>query len=533
MAEKKIQHRLLFLGLLICLLQVWWPHYYITGDGPCHLYNAKVLHDIWSGNDVTFYSRFYQVIYQTNPNWLSHILLGLPMYLFSGVLAEKIFLSLYLCLLSGGFYLLLKKISDTSSYWVLIIFLFVFHHTLAKGFYNFSLSTAFYFWVVWSWIRFIDRKNTLNALLFFCFSGAIFFTQLLPFVFAMFTCLALILTYAVSKEYSGPQKQLSFFVKNVITMALLTAPFVALMFWFTDKEGGLNLQLRPHLYRLIELVQFKYAVSASHNEDFLAAVAGITLTTLMIACIAIRIKDGIRIRKYDGFLLSLLFVMFVCIFFPEDFLGRVILISMRAQLFVYILVACCVAYMLPRKLKNAGGFIVFICFLGMSLVRISFMSKASEGVEELTSAARFISPYSIVLPLDFAPAGKDAAGKVVGNFNYLFSHAAHYIGAEKPLILLDNYEANSGYFPLLWVYNKNPYAHLSTYEGIEAQPPSANIDRYCGISGEKINYVLLWCYDSSFLSKGHYRQLAAQIDSSYHLIYTSPTNRTMLYARNP
>ena len=40
---------LLLAGYAICLLQIWLPGYYLTGDGPCHLYNAQILHDLWAG----------------------------------------------------------------------------------------------------------------------------------------------------------------------------------------------------------------------------------------------------------------------------------------------------------------------------------------------------------------------------------------------------------------------------------------------------------------------------------------------------
>ncbi len=38
---------LLIVGLALCMLQLWLPAYYLTGDGPCHVYNAQVVHDIW------------------------------------------------------------------------------------------------------------------------------------------------------------------------------------------------------------------------------------------------------------------------------------------------------------------------------------------------------------------------------------------------------------------------------------------------------------------------------------------------------
>ena len=135
---QKTTNYLLFIGFAMCLLQVWWPQYYLTGDGPCHVYNAQILHDLWSYNkDTDFYLHFYKLLYQPNPNWLSTIILALLLFVVNGIIAEKIFLTLYVVLFVSGFYLLLRSISNGKSNWVLVLFIFVFPHLLAKGFYNF------------------------------------------------------------------------------------------------------------------------------------------------------------------------------------------------------------------------------------------------------------------------------------------------------------------------------------------------------------------------------------------------------------
>lgn len=519
-------------GVAMCLAQIWWPHYYVTGDGPCHTYNATVLHDLWNGHNTAFYNRFYTVLYDPNPNWLSHILLNLPMYLFSGPVSEKLYLTLYAALLISGFYSLIKRVSGTSSYWITVVFLFVFHHTLAKGFYNFSLSTALFFWMVHAWLQFAEKKNTVNTLVFFLFSGLTFFTQLLPFVFGAVTCFGLIVSYSLSRSKAMTQSRFSYFIQNSITLGILVAPFLALMYWFTNKEGGANIQLHHHLYRLVELVQFKYAVNAAEGETFFAAVSGIVLTALLLTSIIFRIKYKQAVNKYDGFFYSLLFILFVYLFFPEDFMHRAILISMRAQLFLLSLAGICIAYTLPQQIKNAGGWILFTCFVALSVARFSYMSKASDAAEDYNSVSPYIKPYSIVLPLDFAPEGRDEHNQPIANHNYIFTHALHYTGCEKPLILLDNYEANAGYFPLQWVYNVNPYTHLSRNEGLEAQPPGIDIAAYTQASGIAIDYIVLWCYDSSFLANGDYRATDSKIRDAYHLIYTSPSKRTILLERN-
>ncbi len=531
MNNQKIAHLLFGAGFVVCLLYIWLPGYFITGDGPCHVYNAQVLHDLWCNKNTAFYSRFYTVVYQPNPNWLSTVAIALLLLIVNGIIAEKIFLTVYVVVYVGGFYLLLSKISKAGPYFLLAIFIFVFPQTLSKGFYNFSFSIAFYFWVVWAWLGFLDKKNIGTALLFLLFTSFIFFTHLLAFIFAAVTCAALLLSYAIARE-SMNERKLNWLFKNALMLLLLLSPFIVLMNWFTNKEGGMQLQPGFHPYRLLELLQCKYLVNVVHTEDLIVLIAGVTIMLLFGFC-ALRFKEKLSINKYDGLLLGLLFVLFVYLVFPESFLGKLILISMRVQVFVLLLIVCSVAYLpAPAKVKTAGALVLFACFIGVSIARISCLIAASPAVADYVSAQDRIKPYAVVLPLDFSPNGIDEHGKIIADRNFLFYHASQYMGTSKPMIILDNYEANMGYFPVCWTDNTNPYKYLSRDGGLEATPPSASIAGYKQSSGVTVDYILMWCYNPSFLQNEHFRELYVEVNAGYHLAYTSASGRTTLFERN-
>lgn len=531
MPRVKLLYALMIMGIAMCLVQIWWPSFYLTGDGPCHLYNARVLHDIWSGRDAAFYSRFYNVIYAPNPNWLSSVIMGWCMYFASGVVAEKLFLTLYALTLIFGFYKLLKQVSGSSSYLITIVFLFVFHHTLAKGFYNFSLGMALYFWMVWSWLRFIERRNTINTLVFFAFTALTFFSQLLPFVFGAITCFSLLISH-IATQPATKRPRIFEFVRASLEFGILIAPFAALMLWFTDQQGGADIHLRHHFYRLIELVQFKYGINVSAREELFTGIAGFTIVTMLAIAVFLRIRAKEFISKYDGFLYSFVILLIIYILFPEDFLHRAILISMRTQLFLLAIGGLIAAYTLPQKVKNAGGLVLMACFIALFFIRCSVQNVAAEAVEDYTSVAAHIKPYSVVLPLDLAPAGRDNKWYTITNRSYHFAHALDYIGCNKPLIVLDNYEAHTGYFPIAWIDKVSPYTHLSVGNGIEGMPPAADIQGYRQRSGVAIDYVVLWCYDKVYLKDSGFADLYNYVMQHYHLVYRSASGRTMLYERN-
>lgn len=529
---------LLIVGLALCMLQLWLPAYYLTGDGPCHVYNSQVVHDIWAMcKHAGLLKSFYTLQYQPNPNWLSTIIIALLMYVVNGVVAEKIFLTIYVLLYVTGAVLLLKKMSGKYTYWMLAIFLLVFPLTLSKGFYNFSFSIACYIWMVWSWLRLLEKKSVINASLFLLFTALIFFTHLLAFGMGAFTCAALLVSYTVAVEGGSLSHKLKgYFLKNGLLLFVFLLPFLILLRWFTEKEGGMQLTLQHHFYRVIELVQCKFMVNVTHREDVPALIAGIVLVALF-GYSFMKFKRFPPVNKFDGLIIALLFAAFLYLFFPESFLGRLILISMRMQPMILLLMVCCIAYVLPEgRVKNVAGLILFTCFGWLSMARISCQVTAGRAAKDIFSAADHIKPYSVVLPLSFSRNGKDEHGDVIADRNFLFVHAADYLGVSKPLIMLDNYEANMGYFPLTWNEEKNPYHHLSRENsdslGIEGEPPSADIVAYQQDSGVTIDYILLWCYDSSFLNKSKFRPLYDQIQAEYHITYTSPSKRTVLFEKN-
>jgi hypothetical protein len=523
----------MLLGIACCLIQVWAPACFLTGDGPCHVENAQILHDFWVNHNTALYARFYEVVYQPNPNWFSTFVMALFLFIVNGIIAEKLFLTCYIALYVSGFYRLLKRVSGNKSYWLLVIFSFVFTHALTKGFYNFSFGIAFYFWVVWSWLRYLEKKRLVNVLLFFLFTFLIFFAHLLAFVFAILTCVALILSYSTAADSErNKQDRKKFFIKNLLTLTLFISPFLAITAWFTTKEGGMHLYFKPHFYRLVELAQFKHIVNFSHNELAWTTITGCALLLLFMVCFT-KLKGLLKVNKYDGFLWTFLFVGFIYLCFPDSILGRQMDMSLRTQLFVHILVAIVIAYrMRHEKLMMAGALVLFVCFIALSGLRFINQLSASGAEGELLAAGSVIKPNSVVLPLNFSPGGINKQGKVIADWNASFRHATQYLGTGKPLIILDNYEANAGYFPIQWKSSVNPYLFLAAGNGIEGIPPFARIALYKQQTGISIDYIIISGYNSSFLTDPDFKALYTEINAMYHIACAVPGGRVIVYEKN-
>jgi hypothetical protein len=203
-------------------------------------------------------------------------------------------------------------------------------------------------------------------------------------------------------------------------------------------------------------------------------------------------------------------------------------------LFVFILAVCCIAYRLPEgNLKYAGAFLLFLCFAGLSFIRINTMQKASVALEDYLFAGNLVPPGSTVLPLIFSVDGKTREGAIIAKRNSIFRHAADYMGADQQLIIFDNYEANIGYFPVNWKTNINPYIFLSKEQGIEGIPPCADMSQYQKKTGVAVDYIAMWCYEPSYLADPNFRTFYEEIERNYQLVYSSPTKRSLLYQRRP
>ncbi len=139
---QKITSKLFYVGVLVFLYPLLTNTWMVTGDGPCHLYNAKVLKDIILNMDRAFYLDFYMVNYQLTPNLWDHILLGFFQIFFSPSISEKLFFGTYIFTFSFGARYLCKNISPNSDWAVLSVLLFTFHHLMMKGFLNYTFSFA-------------------------------------------------------------------------------------------------------------------------------------------------------------------------------------------------------------------------------------------------------------------------------------------------------------------------------------------------------------------------------------------------------
>ena len=129
--------RALFL-LLLCvwLFPIWSVDFFVTGDGPCHLYNSKILLDWYTKTGRAFYEPFYGMNTNFEPNWLFNLLTVPLVAVFSPAVAEKVFLSIYVLGFALGFRFFVYQINKKALFLSSLALLFCQHRLLMMGFYN-------------------------------------------------------------------------------------------------------------------------------------------------------------------------------------------------------------------------------------------------------------------------------------------------------------------------------------------------------------------------------------------------------------
>ena len=129
--------------VLLALSIIIIPKYYITGDGGSHVYNAKVLFDYVLNHERDFYKEFFVINRSIDPNWMSHLSIGIFLQMFPPWLADKLFQILYVITFAFGFRFFIRSIEPNNGFLTFLFFSFLFTLPFQQGFYNYCFSFEF------------------------------------------------------------------------------------------------------------------------------------------------------------------------------------------------------------------------------------------------------------------------------------------------------------------------------------------------------------------------------------------------------
>ena len=530
---KKTEQLLFVLLVLIFLIPLWTNKYYLTGDGPCHLYNAKVLLDWMTGNNVDFYKQYYFLNTNFEPNWFSHITLAFLLTFLPAFLAEKIFLTAYVLLYALVLRLLFRTINKENAFLSILGLPFIYHHTFQMGFYNYAFSILLYLGILCFWLKYHHKLSPAKMLLLALLLTLQYFMHLVGLVLSLVS-LSIILFFNFLMTWQKEKEHINTAFRSLynksLQLIIVALPAILLVLAYIYRKGlnpsAAQTSLKSLYHQFIELTSL---ITMTNKEPMWAITLAVLFALILIYAIRQKIKNK-SFNKYDVFFV--LFIMMVFIYFntPGGMAGGAY-IPIRIQFIPYLILLLWfvnIHFAKPLKVAIAGlSFTIGAMFM---IVRIPHHALASKAVEEYISVKEHIKDRSTVLPLSFSHNGKTPEGKLIADRIWLFMHAADYIGTNKSLVLFGNYEGNTWYFPIIWRPERNPFHHISTNEGLEFQPPSVNIIDYKNTGGS-IDYVITWCLDDQYMNHPYTENLLKQLDQEYELIYTSENALAKLYKK--
>ena len=526
-AEKinKLEQGLFVLLLIIHLVVIWTLDLFLTQDGPSHLYNSKLLIDLVLNHNPELYGQFFVINTNLFPNWFSSVLLSVLLLLFEPIIAEKVLISILSVCLPLVFRYTILKINENNSFLSLIAFFFAINYFLIYGFYNFCFSLIFLLLFIGLFHQYRQRVSIYSTIGMAVFLLLIYFSHPVALILSF-------LLIGFDSLFEGIQTGINRkFLVLLAHKCLMVSPSLILFLIFFFNSQGSDGQLFVNNFNLSAIAKlFTLRYFTVFNEyEFIVHL----LLCLFILLLFWRIPTKLVTKKTgikSPYLLATIAVCLFMYFFVNDSLAGGGFLTRRLAFMVFFLTVIWLCqYEINNKLRRTS--LIFISLLSIILVAVRYpsQSKASTMASEIDLIDQHIVDHSVILFVNLAQKG-GAGDKQIARVR-MFKHLIGYLASKKEVISIDNYEANTQYFPINWQGKTNPYPVVLDKNDSSNDPDWTQFDilKYRQVSNVVVNYVLIWGNESVVDSKFDRSKLQPILDSGYKLTYSTPSGMLKLY----
>lgn len=473
---RKLNWKHLFVLLLILhLLPIWIFGYFPSQDGASHVYNALVLkeynqpenfkmRDAWKLNITIF------------PNWLSHISLAALLYVFPPVIAEKVFLSFAIGMIPVSFFYFLNAVHRGKQGRYLFAWLgfpFAYNYLLYMGFYNFTLSIAFFFFSFGFWWKHKDSIEVKHLCILYVLLLLTYLSHIVSYglvVLAMSIAAAciwgsetLVETWRIrNRQVSDVFNQFKLTIKPFFYFLLYMIPiyFVLMEYYLQSikrhQEGshrGME-WISEYFWGVKSIVYFTdWNIPLNH---FLLVILGCAI----LISIGYRIYRKQKIEKTDAFLAIAVVFTYMFIKAPWGY-GPGGWINDRIHIYILLMLAPWLIIDMHKYLRHTITTLFVIFTLAHCAETTFHHGQISGEIAELVSGAKMIKPHST---FTHRSAGWHKSEHLYGHYDktekkivmrndikYVtpFVHSTAFYGVyADDVVHMANYEANYYYFPV-------------------------------------------------------------------------------------
>ncbi|MEO8066867.1 MAG: hypothetical protein ABI599_04160 [Flavobacteriales bacterium] len=525
--------RPVFLLLLLAhLFVVWHMPVFLTQDGPSHLYNARILLELWSGDHTGLYAKFFSLNNTFSPNWTGNILLAGFLKFLSPIAAEKAIVSLYMIALPMAFRHAVRTLGGATPYLSSLIFLLTYNYHLVYGFFNFCLGLAVLFWFVAALHRFMEQPTWKRgmgcALLLLLMLATHPVALLLGFV--LLGCRTL--QYLITSWKRGDRGPLAW--RPVATTVALAGPALLLFLLFMPASTPDQPPLFENKWSgetVCALLRMDQLIVFGGNEGSLFRTVALLFAALL--GFALWKNRKVSATTTGALLLALMTCCLSIHFFLTDQLAGGAYLTSRMALIAWVVFALYIATR-PLPLQAVAGGVIGAALLSFSLlvIRYPMHARCGELAEAYIAECAAIPDGSTFLPLCFSDRGEFGNEKLSPRIS-VFKHISGYVAAERPVISLDNYEANTTYFQTAWLPTVNPFTQLCASGdcNIEGQPTTADIPDYEERAQRSIDFVVLWGDQLRAARQPGYREFMSDLTQRFEPLTATRDGNYRLYGR--
>lgn len=530
--------KLFFVVLIVVhLMPIWMLKYFPSQDGPVHLYNANIIRE-YHHPDRSVYREYYAFNKNLDPNWLGHLVLAGLMYVVPMLIAEKILLSGYIILLPISIRYALRAIRPDTGFLAFLAFPFIYNYLFHMGFYYFSYSLPMFFLVVGFWLKYRDRFTLRETMILSFLSLLLYFCHLVSLVMA-YVAIGLFALWLIlldlGQQISERQYNVRALWKAVSTRALVPLysflPTLVLVTVFLLQKGTQSFARPPAWELRYRLISLNSLVSYEKQEIWFSTAFAALFAAVFLYLFVLK---GVRwhVNHWDGLLL--IFAAYIILYFtaPKHMSGGSF-ISHRMNLYPFFaLILWFGAQSYHRIVKLKIGVVA----AGIALVLLGLHTakyvQINDYLEEYLSGTHIIEPNTTLLPLCFSHQVHPPHEPVLLYEVSPFLHASAYATAQRHVVNLLNYEATTGYFPIIFRPNLDPFKHIGIGAELALQPPRVDFLTYPQRTGGRVDYVLVWCMHELESSNEDTKSIFRQLEEGYELIYVSSQRGFMqLYRR--
>lgn len=464
MLKKHVEVLIFFIVIGLNLIPVFSGKFFPSMDGASHLNNAQLIKELLLGSN-TFLKDFFVFNPEPVPNWIGHFILVFFKMFLPSYLAEKALLLIYFIGLPLAFRKLINTISPNNSIYSFFIFPFTYSAVFLLGFYNFSIAIILFLLTLNYWIIVQRKKITIKKLgILFLLVTTTYFSHIFLFaILLMSISLQIILSSIL--DYTNNPKEFKKIFSNVLKLILTIVsvsiiPFSLFLFYVISRDSLQNNSIVPieDLISWIKNIRPIIAYNPPLEEAFTTKIFYVITVLAVIGVYLefnnlftnkfskkILVSTILTLNNTWFFIVSILLIMYFFLPLADDGdTGG--FFKVRLGLLFFIMFIIWISTLKVSRWMNIIAVSIVIFFhLKLNNYYSTVIKELDFQAQECYKAAEVIPENSVVLPLNFSN-------------HWLQGHFSNYLGSDKTLIILENYECDKGYFPLLW--NKEKYSNF-------------------------------------------------------------------------